>query len=36
MLLDALRVQDIRAAKNLMRAHIGHTRGLWAGRQDRA
>jgi DNA-binding GntR family transcriptional regulator len=35
MLLDALRVQDIRAAKNLMRAHIGHTRGLWAGRQDR-
>lgn len=34
MLLDALRVQDIRAAKNLMRAHIGHTRGLWAGRQD--
>lgn len=36
MLLDALRVRDIRAAKNLMRAHIGHTRGLWAGRQDRA
>ncbi len=36
MLLDALRVQDIRAAENLMRAHIGHTRGLWAGRQDRA
>jgi DNA-binding GntR family transcriptional regulator len=35
-LLDALRVQDIRAAKNLMRAHIGHTRGLWAGRQDHA
>lgn len=36
MLLDALSVPDIRAAKNLMRAHIGHTRGLWAGRQDRA
>jgi DNA-binding GntR family transcriptional regulator len=36
MLLDALSVRDIRAAKNLMRAHIGHTRGLWAGRQDRA
>lgn len=36
VLLDALRVQDIRAAENLMRAHIGHTRGLWAGRQDHA
>jgi DNA-binding GntR family transcriptional regulator len=36
MLIDALRVQDIGAAENLMRAHIGHTRGLWAGRQDRA
>ena len=35
MVLDALRVQDIEAAENLMRAHIGHTRGLWAGRQDR-
>jgi DNA-binding GntR family transcriptional regulator len=35
MLLDLLREQDIRAAENLMRAHIGHTRGLWAGRQDR-
>jgi DNA-binding GntR family transcriptional regulator len=34
MLLDTLRVQDIEAAENLMRAHIGHTRGLWAGRQD--
>jgi len=34
-LLDALRVQDIQAAENLMRAHIGHTRGLWAGRRDR-
>jgi DNA-binding GntR family transcriptional regulator len=34
-LLDKLRVQDIQAAENLMRAHIGHTRGLWAGRQDR-
>jgi hypothetical protein len=30
-----LRVLDIQAAENLMRAHIGHTRGLWAGRQDR-
>ena len=35
MLLDLLREQDIRAAENLMRAHISHTRGLWAGRQDR-
>ena len=34
-LLDILRVQDIQAAENLMRAHIGHTRGLWAGRQER-
>ena len=31
-LLDLLRGQDIQAAENLMRAHIGHTRGLWAGR----
>ena len=35
MLLDMLRMPDIQAAENLMRAHIGHTRGLWAGRQDR-
>jgi DNA-binding GntR family transcriptional regulator len=34
-LLDMLRVPDIPAAENLMRAHIGHTRGLWAGRQER-
>jgi DNA-binding GntR family transcriptional regulator len=34
-LLDRLRVQDIQAAENLMRAHIGHTRGLWAGKQER-
>jgi DNA-binding GntR family transcriptional regulator len=34
-LLDTLRAQDIQAAESLMRAHIGHTRGLWAGRQDR-
>ncbi len=35
MLLDTLRTQDVQAAEDLMRAHIGHTRGLWAGRQDR-
>ena len=35
LLLDTLRVPDIQAAEKLMRAHIGHTRGLWAGRQDR-
>jgi DNA-binding GntR family transcriptional regulator len=34
-LLDMLRVKDIEAAENLMRTHIGHTRGLWAGRRDR-
>jgi DNA-binding GntR family transcriptional regulator len=33
-LLGLLRGPDIAAAENLMRAHIGHTRGLWAGRQD--
>jgi DNA-binding GntR family transcriptional regulator len=35
LLLDALRVRDIQATEDLMRAHIGHTRGLWAGRDDR-
>lgn len=35
MLLDGLRVHDTEATEDLMRAHIGHTRGLWAGRQDR-
>jgi DNA-binding GntR family transcriptional regulator len=34
-LLDMLKEQDIQAAQKLMRAHIGHTRGLWAGRRDR-
>jgi DNA-binding GntR family transcriptional regulator len=34
-LLDTLSAHDIQAAESLMRAHIGHTRGLWAGRQDR-
>ena len=34
-LLDKLWSQDIQTAENLMRAHIGHTRGLWAGREDR-
>jgi len=36
MLLDKLRANDIQGAEDLMRAHIGHTRGLWAGRQDPA
>jgi DNA-binding GntR family transcriptional regulator len=35
ILLDKLRANDIQGAEDLMRAHIGHTRGLWAGRQDR-
>lgn len=35
MLLGKLRANDIQGAQDLMRAHIGHTRGLWAGRQDR-
>ena len=34
-LLDMIRAGDTQAAENLMRAHISHTRGLWAGRQDR-
>jgi DNA-binding GntR family transcriptional regulator len=34
-LLGMLSAQDTRAAEDLMRTHIGHTRGLWAGRQDR-
>jgi DNA-binding GntR family transcriptional regulator len=34
-LLGMLSAQDIQAAENLLRTHIGHTRGLWAGRQDR-
>jgi DNA-binding GntR family transcriptional regulator len=34
-LLDMIRARDTQAAENLMRAHISHTRGLWAGRQDR-
>ena len=34
-LLDTLGTQDTQAAEDLMRAHIGHTRGLWAGRRDR-
>jgi DNA-binding GntR family transcriptional regulator len=33
-LLDMLKMQDIQAAEKLMRAHIGHTRGLWAGRRN--
>jgi DNA-binding GntR family transcriptional regulator len=34
-LLGMLSAQDTQAAEDLMRTHIGHTRGLWAGRQDR-
>jgi DNA-binding GntR family transcriptional regulator len=33
-LLAALRVRDADAAARLMTAHIGHTRGLWAGRDE--
>jgi DNA-binding GntR family transcriptional regulator len=33
-LLAALRAGDADAAARLMRAHIGHTRGLWAGRDE--
>ena len=35
-LLDMIRAGDTQAAENLMRAHISHTRGLWAGRRDRS
>lgn len=33
-LLSALRARDTDAAARLMTAHIGHTRGLWAGRDE--
>jgi DNA-binding GntR family transcriptional regulator len=33
-LLAAIRARDIDAAMRLMNAHIGHTRGLWAGRAE--
>jgi DNA-binding GntR family transcriptional regulator len=33
-LLLALRAGDIDATTRLMNAHIGHTRGLWAGREE--
>lgn len=33
-LLAALRARDADAAARLMTAHIGHTRGLWAGRDE--
>lgn len=33
-LLAAIRDGDIDAAMRLMNAHIGHTRGLWAGRAE--
>lgn len=34
-LLVTLRAGDADAATRLMNAHIGHTRGLWAGREER-
>jgi DNA-binding GntR family transcriptional regulator len=33
-LLDTLRSGDVAAATRLMEAHIGHTRGLWVGREE--
>lgn len=33
-LLDTLRSGDVAATTRLMEAHIGHTRGLWVGREE--
>jgi DNA-binding GntR family transcriptional regulator len=33
-LLAAIQARDTDAAMRLMNAHIGHTRGLWAGRPE--
>jgi DNA-binding GntR family transcriptional regulator len=34
VILDALRDRDARRAEALMRRHLDHTRGLWAGRAE--
>ncbi|MEO9009514.1 MAG: GntR family transcriptional regulator [Nakamurella sp.] len=34
-LLDLVQVNDAQRAGSLMRRHIGHVRGVWAGRPDR-
>lgn len=35
-LLEALRARDADKVENLMRVHIEHTRGIWAGREESA
>jgi DNA-binding GntR family transcriptional regulator len=35
VILDALRDRDARRAEALMRHHLDHTRGLWAGRAEK-
>ena len=34
-ILDAIRARDADRAEELMRAHLEHTRGVWAGRAER-
>ena len=33
-IVDALRARDTEAVEALMRRHLGHTRGVWAGRDE--
>jgi DNA-binding GntR family transcriptional regulator len=35
LVLDALRERDADRAQELMRSHLEHTRGIWAGRAER-
>lgn len=34
VILDAVRSRDVQAAESLMRRHLDHTRGVWAGRAE--
>jgi DNA-binding GntR family transcriptional regulator len=34
LILDALRARDVRYAETLVRRHLDHTRGVWAGRSE--
>jgi DNA-binding GntR family transcriptional regulator len=34
-MIRMLQTGDVAASESLMSAHIGHTRGLWAGRSDK-
>jgi DNA-binding GntR family transcriptional regulator len=35
-ILDAVMARDVAGAEDLMRRHIGHTRGVWSGRPEDA